>query len=142
MVWFLQCRGNGLIVTLWSFCMPSSGFYILPPEVVRYYVIPSEKLHVCPSVPSWFPNDNFSTDWWIICLLPLWWGYAQFLACLSVRLSLSLLAQLFAYHWIKYYKTWYVARTSYVVVIIRKFWSPNFCRSYTPLNLEICQKSS
>ena len=35
------------------------------------------------------------------------------------------------------HETWYLDRTSYDVMHIgRKFWSPHFCRSYVPWNLE------
>ena len=51
---------------------------------------------------------------------------------LSVCPSHSLSAQL------QFHETWQIVRTPYVVVhITRKLWSPKFCGSYTPLNLEI-----
>ena len=42
-----------------------------------------------------------------------------------------------------YHETWYVDRTSYGVMHIgRKFWSPHFCGSYVPWNLENIRKST
>ena len=40
------------------------------------------------------------------------------------------------------HETWYVDRTSYGVQIGRKFWSPNFCGSYAPWNLQNIRKST
>ena len=73
-------------------------------------------------------------------------GERGFVACLSVHLFVCLAESLSAClvwnDWTKFYKTWYVARTIYVVVhITRKLWSPNFCRSYAHLNSQLCQKS-
>ena len=62
--------------------------------------------------------------------------------CLSVCpkiLSLQLLCN----YWSNYHETWYVDRKSYVVMhISRKFWSPLFCGSYAPWNLENIRKST
>jgi hypothetical protein len=47
-------------------------------------------------------------------------------------------AQLLWNYWTEFHESWWVVRTQYVVVhITRKFWSPKFCGSYAPLNLEI-----
>ena len=56
--------------------------------------------------------------------------------CPSV-LPKILSSQLLRNYWSNYHETWYVDRTSYVVMHIgRKFWSPHFCGSYAPWNLE------
>ena len=56
--------------------------------------------------------------------------------CPSVRTKI-LSSQLLWNYWSNYHETWYVNRTSYVVMHIgRKFWSPHFCGSYVPWNLE------
>ena len=54
---------------------------------------------------------------------------------------MTLSLQLLWNYWYIYHKTWYVDRTSYDVMHIgRKFWSPHFCGSYVPWNLEnICK---
>ena len=58
---------------------------------------------------------------------------------LSLCSSQSVSRQLLWNYWTKFYKTWYVARTLFVVVhITRELWSPNICGSYAHLNLEIC----
>ena len=50
----------------------------------------------------------------------------------------SLSAQFLWNYWTEYHETWLVVRTPYLVVhITSKFWSPEFCGSYAPLNLEI-----
>ena len=57
---------------------------------------------------------------------------------LSVCPSHSLSAQLLWNYRTVFHETWLVVRTPYVVVhITRKFWSPEFCGGYAPLNLEI-----
>ena len=54
----------------------------------------------------------------------------------SVRPKILSLQLLWNY-WYNYHETWYVVRTSYVVMHIgRKVWSPHFCGSYVPWNLE------
>ena len=54
----------------------------------------------------------------------------------SVRRKV-LSSQLLWNYWSNYHKTWYVDRTSYVVMhISRKCWSPHFCGSYAPWNVE------
>ena len=51
--------------------------------------------------------------------------------------------QLLWNYWSIYHETWYVDRTSYGVMHIgRKFWSPHFCWSYAPWNLENIRKST
>ena len=68
--------------------------------------------------------------------------------CSSIRPSICpsvcpkiLSLQLLWNYWSNYHETWYVDRTSYVVMhISRKFWSPHFCGSYAPWNLEIAHK--
>ena len=61
--------------------------------------------------------------------------------CPSVRPEI-LSSQLLWNYWSNYHETWYVDRTSYVVMHIgRKFWSPYFCGSNTPWNLENTHKS-
>ena len=66
--------------------------------------------------------------------------------CLSVRLSVRpkiLSSQLLWNYWSNYHETWDVDRTSYVVMHIgRKFWSPHFCGSYAPWNLENIRNST
>ena len=50
-------------------------------------------------------------------------------------------SQLLWNYWSNYHETWYVDRTSYVVMHIgRKFWSPHFCGSYALWNLENTHK--
>ena len=50
-------------------------------------------------------------------------------------------SQLLWNYWSNYHETWYVNRTLYVVMHIgRKFWSPHFCGSYAPWNLENTHK--
>ena len=62
--------------------------------------------------------------------------------CPSVRPKI-LSSQLLWKYWSNYHETWYVDRTSYVVMHIgRKFWSPHFCWSYVPWNLENTHKWS
>ena len=65
---------------------------------------------------------------------------------LSVRPSVRpkiMSSQLLWNYWSNYNETWYVDRTSYVVMHIgRKFWSPHFCWSYVPWNLENIRKST
>ena len=55
---------------------------------------------------------------------------------LLVRLSVRpkiLSKQLLWNYWSNYHETWYVDRTSHVVMHIgRKFWFPHFCWSYVP----------
>ena len=54
---------------------------------------------------------------------------------LSVCPSQSLSAQFLWNYSSDFYKTWYIARASYVVVhITMKFWSPHFFRSCAPFN--------
>ena len=64
----------------------------------------------------------------------------------SVRLSIHskiLSSQLLWNYWSNSHETWYVDRTSYDVMHIgRKFWSPHFCGSYAPWNLENNCKST
>ena len=56
---------------------------------------------------------------------------------------MTLSLQLIWNYWSDFHETWYVDRTSYGVMHIgRKFWSPHFCRSYAPWNLENIRKSS
>ena len=56
---------------------------------------------------------------------------------------MTLSLQLLWNYWSIYHGTWYVDRTSYGVMHIgRKFWSPHFCRSYAPWNLENIRKST
>ena len=56
--------------------------------------------------------------------------------CPSVRPKI-LSSQLLWNYWSDFHGTWYVDRTSYGVMHIgRKFWSPHFCGSYVPWNLE------
>ena len=51
---------------------------------------------------------------------------------------MSLSSQLLWNYWSDFHETWYVDRTSYGVVhISRKVWSPHFCGSYVPWNLEM-----
>ena len=58
----------------------------------------------------------------------------------SVRPKI-LSSQLLWNYWSNYHETWYVDRTSHVVMHIgRKFWSPHFCGSYAPWNLENTHK--
>ena len=60
--------------------------------------------------------------------------------CPSVRPKI-LSSQLLWNYWSNYHVTWYVDRTSYVVMHIgRKFWSPHFFGSYAPWNLENTRK--
>ena len=60
--------------------------------------------------------------------------------CPSVRPKI-LSSQLLWNYWFNYHETWYVDGTSYVVMHIgRKFWSPHFCGSYAPWNLENTHK--
>ena len=60
--------------------------------------------------------------------------------CPSVRPKI-LSSQLLWNYWSNYHETWYVARTSYVVMHIgRKIWSPHFCGSYALWNLENTHK--
>ena len=50
-------------------------------------------------------------------------------------------SQLLWNYWSNYHVTWYVDGTSYAVMHIgRKFWSPYFCGSYAPWNLENTHK--
>ena len=54
----------------------------------------------------------------------------------SVRPKI-LSSQLLWNYWSNYHETWFVDGTLYVVMHIgRKFWSPHFCGSYAPWNLE------
>ena len=56
---------------------------------------------------------------------------------------MTLSLQLLGNYWSIYHETWYVDRTSYGVMHIgRKFWSPHFCGSYAPWNLENIRKST
>ena len=60
--------------------------------------------------------------------------------CPSVRPKI-LSSQLLWNYWSDFLETWYVDRTSYVVMHIgRKFWSPHFCGSYALWNLENTHK--
>ena len=60
--------------------------------------------------------------------------------CLSVHPKI-LSSQLLWNYCSNYHETWYVDRTSYVVMHIdRKFWSPHFCGSYAPRNFENTHK--
>ena len=60
--------------------------------------------------------------------------------CPSVRPKILSLQLLWNY-WSNYHETWYVDRTSYVVMLVgRKFWSPHLCGSYAPWNLENTHK--
>ena len=66
--------------------------------------------------------------------------------CPSILLSIRpkiLSSQLLWNYWSDFHETWYVDRTSYGVMHIdRKFWSPHFCGSYAPWNLENIPKST
>ena len=58
---------------------------------------------------------------------------------------MTLSLQLLWNYWSIYHEAWYmyVDRTSYGVMHIgRKFWSPHFCGSYAPWNLENIRKST
>ena len=56
---------------------------------------------------------------------------------------MTLSLQLLWNYWSIYHETWYVDRRSYGVMHIgRKFWSPHFCGSYAPWNLENIRKST
>ena len=57
---------------------------------------------------------------------------------------MTLSLQLLWNYWSIYHETWYVDRTLYGVMHIgRKFWSPYFCGSYAPWNLEnICKSTN
>ena len=56
---------------------------------------------------------------------------------------MTLSSQLLWNYWSDIHKTWYVDRTSYGVMHVgRKFWSPHFCGSYAPWNLENIRKST
>ena len=56
---------------------------------------------------------------------------------------MTLSLQLLLNYWSDFHETWYVDRKSYGVMHIgRKFWSPHFCGSYAPWNLEIIRKST
>ena len=57
---------------------------------------------------------------------------------------MTLSSQLLWNYWSDFHETWYVDRTSYGVMHIgRKFWSPHFCGSYAPWNLEnICKSTN
>ena len=56
---------------------------------------------------------------------------------------MTLSSQLHWNYWFIYHETWYVDRTSYDVVHVgREFWSPHFCGSYAPWNLENIRKST
>ena len=56
--------------------------------------------------------------------------------CPSVRPKI-LSSQLLWNYWSDFHETWYVDRTSFGVMhICWKFWSPHFCWSYVPWNLE------
>ena len=56
---------------------------------------------------------------------------------------MTLSSQLLWNYWSDFHETWYVDRTSYGVMHIgRKFWSPHFCGSYAPWNLENIRKST
>ena len=56
---------------------------------------------------------------------------------------MTLSSQLLWNYWSIYHETWYVDRTSYGVMHIgRKLWSPHFCGSYAPWNLENIRKST
>ena len=57
----------------------------------------------------------------------------------SVRPKI-LSSQLLWNYWSNYHETWYVDRTYVVMHIGRKFWSPHFCGSYAPWNLENTHK--
>ena len=60
--------------------------------------------------------------------------------CPSVRHKI-LSSQLLWNYWTNYHETWYVDRTSYVVMHIgRKFWASHFCGSYALWNLENTHK--
>ena len=62
--------------------------------------------------------------------------------CPSVRPKI-LSSQLLWNYWSDFHETWFVDRTSYGVMRIgRKFWSPHFCGSYAPWNLENIRKST
>ena len=62
--------------------------------------------------------------------------------CPSVRPKI-LSSQLLWNYWSNYHVTWYVDRTSYVVMHFgRKFWSPHFFGSFVPWNLENTHKWS
>ena len=82
-----------------------------------------------------------------VCQCPLWKWFLPAspkakadLGVQSLRPSVRpiiLSSQLLWHYWSNYHETWYVDRTSYVVMHIgRKFWSPHFCGSYVPWNLE------
>ena len=87
----------------------------------------------------------FYLRWLLLCLPPLWLGDVLILVfglsvwpCVCHKVCQCNSSQTQT----EFCEMWSVARASYVVVhITRKFWSPNFCRSYAPLNLEIYQKS-
>ena len=56
---------------------------------------------------------------------------------------MTLSSQLLWNYWSDFHETWYVDRTSYGVMHIGwKFWSPHFCGSYAPWNLENIRKST
>ena len=56
---------------------------------------------------------------------------------------MTLSLQLLWNYWSDFHETWYVDRTSYGVMHVgRKFWSPHFCWSYAPWNLENIRKST
>ena len=56
---------------------------------------------------------------------------------------MTLSLQLLWNYWSDFHETWYVDRTSYCVMHIgRKFWSPHFCGSYAPWNLQNIRKST
>ena len=56
---------------------------------------------------------------------------------------MTLSSQLLWNYWSDFHETWYVDRTSCGAMHIgRKFWSPHFCGSYAPWNLESICKST
>ena len=60
--------------------------------------------------------------------------------CPSVRPKI-LSSQLLWNYWSNYHETWYVDRTTYVVMHSgKKFWSPHFCGIKAPWNLENTHK--
>ena len=109
----------------------------------------------------WSPYPIFSCFWFIRLRSVLMWKIMWVFTCVAEGESRSrsavtpsicrsvcpsvlhkiLSSQLLWNYWSNYHETWYVDKTSYVAMhISMKFWSPHFCGSYAPWNLENTNK--
>ena len=142
-----------IIVLYWKYCIFTC--VTRGESRPRSWVTPS----VCPS-----QNLVIATPlkllirfyWNLVCRYDIIWCYAYRqgilissflweLGPLELRkyLWMALSLQLLWNYWSIYHETWYVDRTSYGVVHVgREFWSPHFCGSYAPWNLENIRKST